>query len=182
MYFQLLYSLNLVLFFRKIVSAMNKWKLSPESSAVFNPIRIVATDSWDIVRPSDQVPVTQETYVVLPESTQGQSILGSKDIAGYLQNLDPKVSKNPWLLELWSSVFNCSTLAECASFRVSSIKAFEVDTKANFVVEAVVTFSEAVEKCFRQEGETQCVELIQKTDRFFREYLMQGWFAVCVHD
>ena len=156
---------------------MTDWKAwhaskntSEPSHAGNNTIRIIGTDSWDIVEPKSQVNVTQENYVVLPDSTLKAE--ESRSIEAHIMGLNPKDSKNPWINEMWKDIFNCTVGPECERHHLNETD-FQIDTKVNFVYEAVMTFSAAVELCFRQ-GKEQCLELIKETDKFYGEYLMKG--------
>ena len=53
--------------------------------------------------------------------------------------------RNPWISDVWQSMFNCSSESACADKRLD-LNEFQVDSKVDFVADAVRTFSDALER------------------------------------
>ncbi len=96
------------------------------------------------------IPGEAEKCVQVPETAKFNFLMGS----------------NPWIGDVWESMCSVKNDSDCAKSALD-LNDFQIDTKVDFVVDAVVMFSEALEKCH----EDRCSV---NTDRFFWNYLMKA--------
>jgi hypothetical protein len=73
---------------------------------------------------------------------------------------------NPWINEVWRSKFKCLSDAACANKRIDWKD--QMDTKVDFVFDAVLVFSDALERCMNDNNEN----CNTRSDKFFNNYIL----------
>ena len=142
-------------------------------------MRFICTDSWDVTNiENSRVSnfLSMKNFVVIPDTAGFNQIHHRKNITSYISGLSPKFrdrdderekNSNPWSLEVWRSLFNCSDVDDCDRFRIDWAE-FQLDTKVDFVVDAVLAFSDALERCW---ASPTCHKNVN-TDDFFRNFIL----------
>jgi hypothetical protein len=127
-------------------------------------LRMVCPDSWDLAHVGDRDVadfLDGSSFAVVPEGGGGGGGEGGEEengrvysdgrsLAKHFKRINPRTSPNPWTKEIWRDHFHCDpdTNVTCANLRLDPSSNFYLDSKLEFVVEAVLLFSEAFERLF----------------------------------
>ena len=69
--------------------------------------------------------------------------------------------------EVWEDFYDCRNVVSCMQ-KPLDMSRFQIDTKTDFVIDAVLALSDALERCVGEQHESSCVP---KSQEFFDKYI-----------
>ncbi|XP_059089524.1 metabotropic glutamate receptor 2-like [Tigriopus californicus] len=139
-----------------------------DKSLDVKPFPIVSTDSWDVGDISDGE-VTQflsgNSLVAIPYPSDPSAIRYGGNFTDYLGSLNRW--QYPWLSEMWQDM--CGGNETCLTSSLD-LETFRIDSKVSFVIDTVMAFSDALERCH----EDKCNE---RKHVFFEDYILKTNFV-----
>lgn len=128
------------------------------------PFVTVSTDSWDVDDISQEEVakfLSGNSLVAIPYPGDPSAIRYGGNFTDFMGSLYR--SKYPWLNELWQDM--CHDNETCLESPLD-LGTFRIDSKVNFVIDAIMALSDALERCHKD----QCNE---RKLAFFENYVLK---------
>ncbi|TRY61076.1 hypothetical protein TCAL_09089, partial [Tigriopus californicus] len=129
---------------------------------------LVSTDSWDVGDVSNMEMIqflSGKSLVTMPYPGDPYAIRYGGNFTDYLGSLNRW--KYPWLSEMWQDM--CRGNETCLASSLD-LETFWIDSKVSFVIDTVMAFSDALERCHKDGCNV-------RTHDFFEDYILKTSFV-----